>query len=188
MHSLPSRSKLLCRSDAIRKFRLMGVSKRMGSFSRAFSVRSILLIFFTALPCALLAQANQASWSDLSGLRPGQRIEVADTSSKKYYGSFLNVSDTAISTQGNASEQTILRSQVRRVRLMASHRLRNALIGAGTGAGAGGGITGAAWEPNGFLGGKGTGAAVGAIIGGVAGAVVGVLFPSHKTIYRASPH
>ena len=152
MHSLPSRSKLLCRSDTIRKFRLMGVSKRMRSFSRAFSVRSILfLIFFSAIPCALLAQANQASWSDLSGLRPGQRIEVADTSSKKYSGSFLNVSDTAISTQGNASEQTTLRSQVRSVRLMeSSHRLRNALIGAGIGAGAGAGITAAAWEQTDF--------------------------------------
>ena len=161
----------------------------MRLFSTSFNVRSILfLIFFSAIPCALPAQANQASWSDLSGLRPGQRIEVADTSSKKHSGSFLNVTDTAISTQGNASEQTILRSQVRSVRLMeSSHRLRNALIGAGIGAGAGGGITAAAWEQHGFLGSKGTGAAVGAIIGGMAGAVVGALLPSHKTIYRVSP-
>ena len=149
----------------------------------------LFLIFLSAIPWALLAQANQATWSDLSALRPGQRIEVADTSSKKYSGNFRNVSDTAISTQGNASEQSILRSQVRSVRLMeGSHRWRNALIGAGIGAGAGGGITAAAWEPHGFLGGKGTGAAVGAIIGSVGGAIVGALLPSHKTVYRASPH
>jgi hypothetical protein len=162
----------------------------MRSFSTSLKVRSILfLIFLSAIPCALLAQANQATWSDLSALRPGQRIEVADTSSKKYSGTFLNVSDTAISTQGNASEQSILRSQVRSVRLMeGSHRWRNALIGAGIGAGAGGGITAAAWEPYGFLGGKATGAAVGAIIGGLGGTIVGALLPSHKTVYRASPH
>jgi outer membrane lipoprotein SlyB len=162
----------------------------MRLFSTSIDVRSTLfLIFFSAVPCALLAQANQASWSALSGLRPGQKIEVADTSSKKHSGTFLNVSDTAISTQGNASEQTTLRPQVRSVRLMeSSHRMRNALIGAGIGAGAGGGITAAAWEQHGFLGSKGTGAAVGAIIGGVAGAIVGVLSPSHKTIYSVSPH
>jgi hypothetical protein len=69
-----------------------------------------------------------------------------------------------------------------------SHRLRNGLIGAGIGAGAGAGITGAAWEQHGFLGSKGTGAAVGTIIGGVSGAIVGVLSPSHKMVYRVSPH
>jgi hypothetical protein len=159
------------------------------SFSTSCKVRSmLLLIFFSAIPCALGAQANQASWSDLNALRAGQRIEVADTSAKKYSGAFLNVSDTAISTKGNANEQTILRSQVRSVRLMeGSHRLRNTLIGAAIGAGAGGGITAAAWEQHGFAGGKPAGAAVGAIIGGIAGAVVGVLLPSHKTIYRVSP-
>jgi hypothetical protein len=167
----------------------MGVAKMMRSFSTSLKVRSILfLIFLSAIPWALLAQANQSTWSDLSALRPGQRIEVADTSSKKYFGTFLNVSDTAISTQGNASEQSILRSQVNSVRLMEGHRWRNALIGAGIGAGAGGGITAAAWEPHGFLGGKATGAAVGAIIGGLSGTIVGALLPSHKTVYRASPH
>jgi len=157
---------------------------------RSCDVRSILfLIFFSAVPCASVAQANQASWSSLSGLRPGQKIQVSDTSSKKYSGTFLSVSDTAISTQGNASEQTTLRPQVRSVRLMeSSHRLRNALIGAGIGAGAGAGITAAAWEQHGFAGSKGTGAVVGAIVGGLAGAIVGVLLPSHKTIYSVNLH
>jgi hypothetical protein len=162
----------------------------MKSVSTSLKVRSILLLIFSsALPCALLAQANQASWSDLSALRKGQKIQVDDTNSKKYFGTFLNVSDTAISTQGNASEQSILRPQVRSVKLMEnSHRLRNTLLGAGIGAGAGGGVTAAAWEQHGFLGSKPTGAAVGAIIGGLSGAIVGVLLPSHKTIYRLSPH
>jgi hypothetical protein len=29
---------------------------------------------------------------------------------------------------------------------------------------------------------------VGAIIGGLSGTIVGALLPSHKTVYRASPH
>ena len=111
----------------------------MRSVTTSLKVRSILLLIFSsALPCALLAQANQASWSDLSALRKGQKIQVDDTNSKKYFGTFLNVSDAAISTQGNASEQSILRPQVRSVKLMEnSHRLRNTLLGAGIGAGAG---------------------------------------------------
>ncbi len=153
-------------------------------------MRKILfLICILGISCASLAQTDQASWAKLSALRQGQKIQVVDVTSKKHTGVFTSVSDTSISYKENATEQTTERHDVRSVKLMEkSHRLRNTLIGAGVGAGAGAGITAAAWEDNGFFGGKGAGAAVGAVIGGVSGAVIGSLLPAHSTIYSARSH
>lgn len=98
----------------------------------------------------------------------------------------MSVSDSGISYQQNANQQTIAEKEVRSVKIMGNSRMRHALIGAGIGAGAGAGITAAAWEPHGFLGGRPTGAAVGAVIGGLVGAVTGALMPGHRTIYHAA--
>jgi len=126
-----------------------------------------------------------AQWENLNTLQAGQKIQVVQTS-KKDSGTFLSVSDKEISLQGKSGAQKIQRQDVRSVKLMVNkHRLRNTLIGAGVGAGAGAGISAAAWEPRGFLGGRGTGAAVGAVIGAAGGAGVGALWPGHETIYRA---
>ena len=114
------------------------------------------LLLFLAMPCASLAQTNQASWSNLSALRPGQKIQVVETNSKKHTGTFVNVSDTAIASRVNAAEQTIQKPEVRSIKLMENgHRMRHVLIGAGIGAGAGAGVTAAGWEHSGFAGGKG---------------------------------
>ena len=151
--------------------------------------KALFVICVLALPCISLAQTNQASWAILSGLQAGQSIEILDTSSKKHSGTFVSVSDTAISYRVAAGEQSIQKPEVRSVKLMQNkHRLRNTLIGAGIGAGAGAAVAAAGWENHGYLGGKGAGAAVGAVIGGVAGAVVGALLPSHGTVYNASSH
>src|ERR1700683_3437088 len=126
-----------------------------------------------------------AQWGNLNTLQVGQKIQVVQTS-RKDSGTFLSVSDKEISLQAKSGAQTIQRQDVRSVKLMVNkHRLRNTLIGVAVGAGAGAGISAAAWEPRGFVGGRGTGAAVGAVIGAAGGAVVGGLWPSHQTIYKA---
>ena len=91
-----------------------------------------LLVF----PDTLLAQANQASWSNLSVLRPGQEIQVVGMTSKKHSGNFASISDTAISYRETNGEQSIPKQDVLSVKLMEhKHRLRNTLIVAGVGAG-----------------------------------------------------
>ncbi len=148
----------------------------------------LLLICVLGMSCASWAQTNSSSWENLNTLHAGEKIQVVEMTSKKVSGTFVSVSDAAISLQEEAGPQTIQRQNVLSVKLMkAQHRLRNTLIGAGVGAGAGAGISAAAWEPHGYAGGRGTGAAFGAVIGVAGGAVVGALWPSHKLIYHVNP-
>jgi hypothetical protein len=147
----------------------------------------LLLICVVAISGISSGQSNRASWANLNTLHTGQKIEVVDLKSAKHEGTFVNVSETAISYHEAAGEQAIQKQDVRSVKLMENrHRLRNTLIGGGVGAGAGAGITAGAWENRGFIGGKGTGAIVGAVIGFAAGAVIGVLVPSHRTLYSVN--
>ena len=157
----------------------------------------LLLICVLGLPCVSWAQTGRASWTNLSALQAGQKIQIVDMNSKKHSGTFVNVSDTAISYQEAAGEQTIQKQDVRSVKLMENkHRLRNTLIGAAVGAGAGAGIGAATYHPkscpaNAFLclngiGGRGLPTAVGAAVGFVGGVVVGALLPSHKMIYSVN--
>ena len=109
--------------------------------------------------------------------------------STKHSGVFVAVTDAAIQIQEDASQLKIARQDVRSVKLPEhKKRARNALIGAAVGAGAGAGIGAAAWNPHGFLGGRGVGAGVGALIGVGAGALIGALIASHTTIYSAAGH
>jgi hypothetical protein len=133
-----------------------------------------------------MAQAVPSSWTNLNGLRAGQKIQIVEINSKKHTGIFESFSDSAISIKDAAGEASIQRQDVRTVKLMENHhRLRNILIGTGIGAGAGAGIAAAAWESSGYLRGKGTGAALGAGLGGLGGLIVGTVVPSHDTICRA---
>src|SRR3984957_17216449 len=170
-------------------------SRMTGPISTS-SVRSILfLIFCSGIPCALRAQANQASWGNLSGLQPGQRIQVVGMTSKKHSGSFVSISDTAISYRETNGEQSIPKQEVVSVKLLEhKHRLRNTLIVAGVGGGIGAGIGAAlhkSCSSQSFcldFGGAALPAGIGAVVGGVGGAVVGILLPSHSTIYQVSPY
>ncbi|MGD0507579.1 MAG: hypothetical protein ABSA27_07275 [Terriglobales bacterium] len=161
------------------------------------------LICVLGLPCASWAQTDQASWANLSALRAGQKIQVVEMNSKKHSGSFVNVSDTEISYQDTAGEQTIQKQEVRSVKLMENkHRVRNTLagmgVGGGVGAGVGAGIEAATFhscssqsfciQPVGKGGSVGIAAAIGFVGGAAVGAVVGALLPSHHTIYRANSH
>jgi outer membrane lipoprotein SlyB len=131
------------------------------------------------------AAQNNPAWSSLTSLHADQKIQIVDTTAKKHSGTFVSVSDNAITYSEATGEHSIQKQDVRSVRLVEhQRRARHTLIGAGIGAGAGAAITAAGWESNGFLGGKGAGAAVGAVIGGISGAVVGALLPTHSTIYN----
>jgi hypothetical protein len=157
--------------------------------------KKFLLLFVLGLSCAAFAQTDRASWANLSGLQPGQRIQVVGMTSKKHSGNFVSISDTAISYRETNGEQSIPKLEVVSVKLMEhKHRLRNTLIVAGVGAGVGAGIGAAlhkSCSSQSFcldVGGAALPAGIGAVVGGVGGAVVGILLPSHSTIYQVSPH
>jgi hypothetical protein len=165
--------------------------KKIGSIMR----RIFLLLTVLGLTCMALAQTDRAPWANLSGLQPGQRIQVVGMISKKHSGTFVSVSEEAISYRETNGEQRIPRQDVLTVKLVEhKHRLRNTLIVAGVGAGVGAGI-GAALHKScpsqSFcldIGGAALPAGIGAVLGGVGGAVIGLLLPSHSTIYQVSSH
>ena len=143
----------------------------------------IFLICALVMSCAGWGQSNPASWKNLNMLQPGDKIQVVETNSKKVSGTFLRVSSDAVSLQSKAGQETIPMENVRNVKLMvAQHRLRNTLIGAGVGAGAGAGI-GAATCSAGCTVGRGAGIGIGAAVGALPGALAGAFFPTHNTIY-----
>ena len=82
--------------------------------------------------------ATQAeSWDIVRSLTSGQEIRV-ETTDRKVRGSLLSVSQSSLSLSTDTSEVNIPRSDVMRVFVRGkSHRLRNALIGAGIGAACG---------------------------------------------------
>jgi hypothetical protein len=159
--------------------------------------KTLFLICVLAVPCASWAQGDQTSWTNLSTLHPGQRIQVVETNSRKHSGTFVNFTETAIVYQDSAGGQTIPKQDVRRVRLMENrHRLRNILIGGLLGAGIGAAIGAGAFHgctPNpsstqlsnclGPVVSRGEGAAIFAPIGFLAGALVGGFVPGRHTIY-----
>jgi hypothetical protein len=152
-----------------------------------------LLICIVELTCASWAQVDKASWTNLSGLQAGQKIQVVEMNSKKHSGVFVSVSDAAIAYQDASGEQAIQKQNVRSVKLMENkHRLRNALLVGGLGAGVGAGIGAATFHSCASQSfciqplGRGSLAGIGAVIGFAGGAAVGALLPSHGTIYRVS--
>jgi len=132
------------------------------------------------------AQSGPASWQNLNSLHEGERIQVLEKNSRKVSGTFLNVSEAAISVQDQAGSQALRRQDIVRVRLMKNkHRVRNAFIGAGIGAGLGAALGGA--TNNGFVN-RGVFAAGVAASFSVPGAVIGALVPDHSTIYNVGSH
>jgi hypothetical protein len=156
---------------------------------------TMFLLCIFALPCVSPAQSNP-DWPTLSRLHAGQQIQIIEINSKKHSGTFVSVSDTAISYRETAGEHSLEKQDVRTVKLMENHhRMRNTLIGTGVGAGVGAAIGAATYRnsctTNSFcfnIGGRALPTGIGAVVGGVGGAVVGVLLPSHSTLYNIAPH
>jgi hypothetical protein len=151
------------------------------------------LICILGIACAAWAQGDKDSWTNLSVLHPGQKIQIVEMNSKKHSGIFVSFSEAAILYQDTAGGQTIPRQEIRRVKLMENrHRLRNILIGGAVGAGVGAGVGAAKPECSGpdciNVIGRGTVAPIGATVGAAVGAVVGALVPSHHTIYSVNSH
>ena len=96
------------------------------------------MLILVLVPLPSSAQTVQDSWDNLKQLRPGQRIEVVDMKWKSVKGTFVSVSEEAISLQAGKKETSLAREDVLRVALHEhSHRARNTLIGLAVGAGAG---------------------------------------------------
>jgi hypothetical protein len=64
-------------------------------------MRWVLLVAVSLLPFARVAQAQdpEQSWENLRTLRVGERIQVVDQRLKSQNGTFLSVSDDAITFQ-----------------------------------------------------------------------------------------
>jgi hypothetical protein len=162
-----------------------------------------LLICVLGIHFVALAQKDQTSWAMLSGLLPGQNIRVIDSSSKKHTGTLVGVSEAAISLQLATGEQSIQRSDVRTVQIMANkRRARNTLVGGAVGGSIGAGVgaiigvaTHKGCAPETFCldfigtgGSAGIGAATGFLSGVIVGGLIGALVPSHTTVYDAASH
>lgn len=157
----------------------------------------VIAVLVLGIPSLSSAQADKSSWTNLTALQPGQKIQVVERNSKKASGIFSMVTDSAITLHQKSGEQTIQRQDVRIVRLMKNnHRLRNTLIGAGVGAGVGAGIGAASYHPctpppNTFVGcifdlTRGQQAGIFGVIGFVGGAAAGALWPTREIIYRVA--
>jgi hypothetical protein len=108
----------------------------------------VIAVCVLSIPCVSSAQAGNSSWANLSTLNSGQKIQVVQMNSRKDTGTFLNVTEAAITLQEKSGEQTIQKQDVRVVKLMKNkHRLRNTLIGAAVGGGVGAGIGAATHSP-----------------------------------------
>ena len=148
----------------------------------------LMLVLFLVLPAALGAQTQQRQWSDLSGLKVGQGIDVIESNMKSHGGEFVAVTDEAITLREKGSDVSVKRENVARVSTASgARRGEHAVIGLVVGGLAGAAIGAAAGSSTGFLGGssRGIAALVGLAIGAPSGAALGAVLPAHTTIYRA---
>ncbi len=143
---------------------------------------TLLLLFL--VPGFGWAKSAQNNWDNLRQLAPGQKIEVVDSKMKTLKGSFVSVSDEALSLQVGKSEESVLRVNVVRVSVRdTSHRARNMALAAGV-------IGGIALIPSAIVIGQQSNegntctACVAAIAAGFGGGAALGAIPSNRTIYR----
>ena len=143
------------------------------------------LVFLPLVPAFALAQSAKDSWDNIKQLKPGQKIQVVDTSMKSLRGPFVSVSAEAITLQVGKNPQSIERAKVVRVSVRdTSHRTRNMLLGSGI---LGGIALAAGAVPLGISGNEGTscGACVAAIVAGFGGGAALGAIPGSRTVYQA---
>jgi len=143
------------------------------------------LLLLLMVPGFGSAQSSQNNWDNLKQLRPGQKIEVVDSSMKSLRGPFVSVSEEAITLQVGKSQESVERAKVVRVSVRdTSHRTRNMLIGAAVGVGAGLAITLPLEIQQSNEGNSLAGTMAGVTVG-LAGAGLGLgAMPGNRTIYR----
>jgi len=145
------------------------------------------MLVLTLLPGMGFARGEEAQWENLKGLKVGQRIEVIDMKLRSLKGTFVSVSEEAISLQVGNNNVSVERPNVFRVSDREnSRRGRNALIGLAIGAGAVApfAIIGGVICSN--EGGNCADVIVPALAAGAgAGAGLGAAVTSYRTIYRA---
>jgi hypothetical protein len=153
--------------------------------------RAVLIpVLFLGLASVLGAQTQQGSWSNLSRLKAGQKIEVIESSMKQHVGKFVVVTDEFLTLKENGSDVSVRREDIFRVSTSSGlKRGEHALIWLVAGGGLGAGIGAASGSSTGFLGGssRGIAALAGIVIGVPSGAIVGAVLPVHATVYRATP-
>jgi len=134
------------------------------------------------------AQAPEQSWDNLKTLREGEKIQVVDQKLKSQNGTFVSVSEEAITFQAGKDAVTIQRADVFRVssRERGRTRGRNALRGLAVGAGIGlalGGAMAASHAEDIPLAVELVGLPL--ELGGIGAGIGAALPPGHPTIYRA---
>jgi len=141
------------------------------------------LLLLLLVPGLSLAQSSQNNWDNLKQLAPGQQIRIVLNDAKSYEAKFQSVTDEGIVVRLATGEQTFPRQSVLRVSTKhRSHRVRNALIGAGAGVATALAVDAAACPD------CTTGTWAGDTVGlGVLGALVGALVPTGRwhDVYRA---
>ncbi|MBI3896346.1 MAG: hypothetical protein HY313_10505 [Acidobacteria bacterium] len=151
---------------------------------------TLITLSFLLLTTIAGAQAPEQSWDDLKTLREGEKIQVVDQKLKSLNGTFVSVSEEAITFQTGKDAVTIQRGDVFRVssRERGHSRGRNALLGLAIGAAAGAGLYGGVLAAQGGAEDIPPAALIagGALLFGGVGAGVGAALPAgHPTIYRA---
>ena len=132
------------------------------------------------------AQSPQHNWDNLKELRPGQKIQVVDSTMKTLNGSFVSVSDEALSLVVGKSQESVPRANVVRISVRdTSHRARNILLASGI-------VGGIALIPSAIIleqqsnEGNSCGACVAAIVAGFGGGAAAGAIPGSRTVYRAN--
>lgn len=154
----------------------------------------LILMLLLGFPATVCAQKAKDSWSNLNGLKPGQGIEVIESSMMHHSGRFVTVTDEMLSLQEKGSQVSIKREDIVRVSTSSGprrgeHALIGLVVGGGTGAAIGAiaanHSSGSGWFV--WKASPGIGALVGIVIGAPSGALVGAVIPAHTTVYRAAP-
>jgi hypothetical protein len=150
--------------------------------------RVTLGILLALLACVgAWAQGPAESWDNLKKLVPGEGIRIVLKDAKSYRVTFESFDEGGIVVRTATGQQTYARDTVLRVSSKGqSHRLRNALIGAGVAGGISGAGVAATYSSDPESG--AIGAVVGIPIATIAGAGVGALIPTGgwHDVYRAA--
>lgn len=155
--------------------------------SRGVVVPLLVCTMMGALPVFAAAEDQlERSWENLRVLHEGDRIEVVSESSGGSKGTFVELTEQAISIKVNEEIRKVSRFDIERIKSRErSRRGRNAIIGALIGAGAGlaaGLVSGASYHESGET---GLFLLISMPIGVGAGAAIGASLPSYPTIYRS---